>query len=74
MEIEPRVYSVSEFCKSHRVSRSRFYQLLDANTGPRLMRVGRRVLISAEAAADWRRAMERGLGASTPALLPPPPV
>ena len=28
-------------------------------TGPRLMRVGKKVLITKEAAADWRRAREQ---------------
>ena len=51
-------FTVSQFCGSHNVSRTYFYELLKQGKGPRLMRVGRRFLISAEAAADWRKAME----------------
>jgi predicted DNA-binding transcriptional regulator AlpA len=40
------------------MSRSLFYELVKGGKGPRLMKIGRRTLISQEAAADWRRAME----------------
>jgi len=52
-------YTVDEFCASHRISRAHFYNLLKAGKGPRVMRAGSRVLISEEAAADWRRECER---------------
>ncbi len=52
-------FSIEQFCESHgNISRAYFYKLVASGLGPRLMRVGRRVLISQEAAADWRRAME----------------
>jgi hypothetical protein len=51
-------YTIAEFCEAHRVSRSKLYQLWDAGVGPRIMRVGKKVIISSEAAADWRRARE----------------
>lgn len=51
-------FSVEQFCTAHGLSRSGFYELLRQQRGPRLMRLGRRVLISREAAADWRRRME----------------
>jgi len=38
------------------------YHLVNAGKGPRLMKVGRRTLISVEAAADWRREMEAKTG------------
>lgn len=50
--------TVAQFCADHNISRTHFYQLTKDGKGPRLMRLGRRVLISAEAAADWRRQME----------------
>lgn len=56
----PAAYSVPGFCKSHGISRSFLYLLWRERRGPRAMRVGGRTLISAEAAADWRRAMESG--------------
>ncbi len=52
-------YTVKQFCKDHNISRSMFYKLLQQGQGPRLMAVGRRRLISNEAAADWRQRMER---------------
>lgn len=51
--------TVAQFCADHNISRTHFYQLIKDGKGPRLMKLGRRVLISAEAAADWRRDMER---------------
>jgi hypothetical protein len=52
-------YTVAEFCRSHRLSRSKLYQLWAAGIGPRVLRVGVKVLITAEAAAEWRRERER---------------
>ena len=52
------VSTVAQFCADHNISRTHFYQLIKDGKGPRLMKPGRRVLISAEAAADWRRAIE----------------
>jgi hypothetical protein len=47
-----------EFCRSHRVSRSKYYQLLRQGLAPDEMVVGGRHLISNEAAAAWRKARE----------------
>jgi hypothetical protein len=53
-------YTVIEFCKEHGdISKVFFYKLLKLGKGPRLMKVGRRTLITAEAAADWRKQMEQ---------------
>lgn len=51
-------FTVAEFCDAHRISRSKLYQLFDAGLGPRTMNVGKRRIITQEAAADWRRDME----------------
>jgi predicted DNA-binding transcriptional regulator AlpA len=51
-------YSIETFCAAHAISRSSFYLLLKDGKAPRLMRIGTRVLISREAAADWRRERE----------------
>jgi hypothetical protein len=50
--------SIEEFCEAHDLSRASFYNMRKAGIGPREMRVGARVLISDEAAADWRRERE----------------
>lgn len=52
-------YDIPDFCHFHKISRSLFYKLLKQNLGPRLMRIGKRTLITEEAAAEWRRTMEK---------------
>ena len=52
-------FSIPEFCRRHGISRAHFYNLSKSGQGPALMRVGRRTLVSAEAAAEWRRRMEQ---------------
>lgn len=56
--VERRAYSVAEFCASYNVSKSTFYKMARNGTGPRLMRVGERTLVSVEAADEWRRRLE----------------
>ena len=56
---DPLAFSIPEFCRRHGISRAHFYNLSKNGRGPALMRVGRRTLISAEAAAEWRRRMEQ---------------
>lgn len=55
-------YTLAEFCQAFRISRTFLYELNKKGQGPRLMRVGRRCLISAEAAADWSKQMEAQTG------------
>jgi hypothetical protein len=56
--VAPEAFTVSEFCKAHRISRALFYILLRNGRGPRVMRAGRRTLVSANAADAWRRGLE----------------
>lgn len=56
----PAAYSVADFCAAHGITKVLFYSMLKAGTGPRIMKAGTRTLISTEAAADWRRQMEKG--------------
>ena len=51
-------FSILEFCRRHGISRAHFYNLSKSGAAPAVMRVDRRTLISAEAAAAWRRRME----------------
>jgi hypothetical protein len=51
-------FSIQQFCDAHSISRAKFYLLLKEGIAPRLMKVGRRRLISIEAAELWRRQME----------------
>ena len=58
MSINNKAYSISRFCENHNISRGMFYLLTERNEAPKTMRVGRRVLISDEAATEWRKRME----------------
>ena len=51
-------FSVVEFCLLHNICRATFVNYERAGVGPRLMRVGGRVLVSREAAEAWRRQLE----------------
>ena len=53
------VSTIAEFCAAHRISRTHLHNLHRSGKGPRIMKIGKRVLISLEAAADWRQALER---------------
>jgi hypothetical protein len=50
--------SVTEFCKAHGISCAHFYNLKKRGLAPKTLVVGRRRLVSQEAAAEWRRRME----------------
>ena len=56
-------YSVADFCREHGISRGLFYRLLREGHGPRVIKAGRRTLISREAAEEWRRRMETAIQA-----------
>jgi hypothetical protein len=57
--------SVAEFCHQHGISRGLFYALVKDGLGPQTAKIGRRTLISAEAAEQWRRRMEGQASLST---------
>jgi hypothetical protein len=52
------VFSVREFCRAHGISQALYYQMKKEGWGPAEMSVGRRRLISYEAASVWRRERE----------------
>jgi hypothetical protein len=54
----PVAFSIREFCEAHRISEAFYYDLRNTGRGPREMVLGTRRIISAEAAADWRRERE----------------
>jgi len=57
--VTPSAVGIALFCRQHGISRTTFYKLLAEGTAPKVIRVGRRVLVSAEAAAEWRRGLEQ---------------
>jgi len=48
-----------EFCRSHRISRSKYYEIKKRGEGPDEMIVDGKHLISNESAARWRKQQER---------------
>ena len=48
-------YGVGPFCEAHDISRAYLYKLWSQGKGPIYIQLGRRRLITAEAAAEWRR-------------------
>lgn len=57
--IDRACYTLEEFCLAHRISRAHFYDLEKEGRAPkRMANVGKKVLISVEAAEQWRREME----------------
>lgn len=57
--LDPPAYTVARFCEQHHISRSYLYELWRDGRGPRRTKLGRRTLITGEAAAAWRLRMER---------------
>ena len=51
-------YSIPEFCEAFGIAIRTYFNLRDEGKGPREMRLGRRVLISAESALAWTRERE----------------
>lgn len=62
--LEPQQYTIAEFCETHALAKSTLYVLIARGTGPRLMKLGKRTYVSAEAARAWRAANEEHTRAS----------
>jgi hypothetical protein len=58
MNTEQAVFTIKEFCDRYRIATSFYFKLQKQGKGPRTMRIGSKVLITAEAAADWAAAIE----------------
>ena len=54
----PDALSVDQFCALNGISRRLFYDLQKQGRGPHIMKVGKRTLVSRDAAIAWRRRME----------------
>jgi len=62
--MEQRAYSISEFCAAYGISKVFLHSLWKRGEGPRRLKVGRKILITREAAAAWERAHEQGNSAA----------
>jgi excisionase family DNA binding protein len=58
MQIAPAAFTVDEFCSTYRVSRTTLHRLMVSGNGPNTFRIGRRRLITREAADTWVKAQE----------------
>jgi predicted DNA-binding transcriptional regulator AlpA len=56
--VERRAFTLNGFCEAHGISRAMFYKLLKAGQAPRFAKIGSKILITTEAAAEWLRARE----------------
>jgi hypothetical protein len=50
--------SVDQFCAANNIGRDLFYELVRQKRGPDCMRLGRRRIITIDAAARWQRERE----------------
>jgi predicted DNA-binding transcriptional regulator AlpA len=61
-ELPPDCMRIEEFCERNRISRQFYYLLRERGQGPTEIRLGGRVLISKEAADEWRRQLSDAEG------------
>jgi hypothetical protein len=52
---DPDAYSIRQFCDRHNISESFFFRLRARGEGPAMIAVGKRRLITREAARAWRK-------------------
>jgi predicted DNA-binding transcriptional regulator AlpA len=55
---ERKTYYLQEFCEAYSISRSQVYKLWEEGKGPLCARMGKRRVISVEAARAWFRKLE----------------
>jgi hypothetical protein len=65
--VQAAALTVSQFSEAHGFGRNRYFALQREGLAPRTFRIGKRVMISAEAARDWREMMERRTAEQAPA-------
>jgi hypothetical protein len=65
---ERDAYSIQEFCDRHTISHGTYYNMKKRGLGPREGHVMGRVIITKEAAADWRRAIEKAAITTEPTI------
>lgn len=66
-------YSIRAFCRAHALSEAMYFKLRSMGLGPDEMQVGRRRMVSIEAAAKWRLEREAAARAAAAPLACPSP-
>ncbi len=61
---DPDAYTIGEFCRRHMLSRPTYNRLRSQGLGPREIKLAQKVLITKEAAADWRIEREAATAAA----------
>lgn len=61
---DPDAFTIAEFCRRHMLSRPTYNRLRASGRGPREIKLDQKVLITKEAAADWRREREAATAAA----------
>ena len=51
-------YTIEQFCEAYQFSHTSFFKMKKAGRGPREIRVGKRVILTRQAIADWCRERE----------------
>ena len=59
MDTTSKAFDVNSFCEKYGISQAFFYKLKRNGKAPRIMKVGTRTIITAEAADEWQREMEQ---------------
>ena len=52
------LYTIEIFCERNRMSEAMYFKLKRQGKAPREMKIGKKILITPEAEADWRRERE----------------
>ena len=52
--MQRELFSVNAFCEAHSISRATFYRLLASGEGPKVVSIRGRIMVTSEAAAEWR--------------------
>lgn len=55
---DDEAFTISDFCRRFRLSRARFYELLDQNQAPPTYKIGCRRYIRVGAALEWQSRLE----------------
>ena len=58
--IAKEIQSIPKFCKKHEISRAFFYKLQGQGKAPKVVKLGRRSIITPRGEYDWLEALDHG--------------